>query len=380
MARKASEITSRIGQLTHHHRTRYSGVLAAGAVAVTAAGLLAAAAAPAGATVGPARASAARWVEIKTITNRNFPAFSAIAATGAHQAWAFETQANARPAAWHLSGSAWGTKPFPEPTTTSVQSAVATSASDAWAFTTFRVIHWNGASWKVSHVFPDHGNTPPTIAGGTATSSTNAYAFLFSFNGPDRTWHYNGHSWSRDPAADGVFAASSLSGRSIWAISQFTVRHYNGTRWTSTSLKSLLPKPSELCPSGLTAIYAVSSRNIWATGSGECEDEGGPLVLLHDNGSRWSKVTLHHRYGSASQVVPDGSGGLWLVIAGASGANSAVLHYAHGTLSQVKLPISQRHYFVDGATFGGGSVFLVGTAFGSETSSLATAFVLRYGG
>ncbi len=361
-------------------RMQYSAALAAAAAAVTMAGLLAATATPAGAAVRPARPAAARWHEIKTVTNKHLPAFSAIAATGARNAWAFETQANARPVAWRLSGSAWGTKPFPEPTTTSVNSALAISASDAWSFTAFRVFHWNGASWKISHAFPDKGLVPPTIAGGTATSSSNAYAFLFSPSGPDRTWHYNGRKWSRDPAANGVFAASSLSARNIWAISQFTVRHYNGRRWTSTSLKGLLPTPSLLCPSGLTAIYAVSSRSIWAAGSGECEDEGGPLVLLHGNGSRWSKITLHHRYGSATEMIPDGSGGLWLVISGASGSNSSVLHYSHGSLTKVSLPISQHHFFIQGAAFGGGSAFLAGTAFTSDTTSVATAFVLRYGG
>jgi hypothetical protein len=377
MARKASDNSSGIGQMKLHDRMQYSGTLAA---AVLVAGLLAAVATPAGAAVSPARPSASRWHEIKTVTNRHSPAFSAMAALGAHDLWAFETQANARPVAWRLSGSTWGTKPFPEPTTTSVQSAVAISASDVWAFTAFRAFHWNGATWKISHAFPDKGPVPPTIAGGTATSSANAYAFLFSPTGPDRTWHYNGHSWSRDPAADGVFAASSLSARNIWAIGQYTVRHYNGSRWTSTSLKHLLPTPSQLCPSGLTDIYAVSSRSIWAAGSGECEDEGGPLVLLHSNGSRWSKVTLHHRYGTATQLVPDGSGGLWLVVGGASGSNSMVLHYAHGSLSQVSLPIRQRHFFIQGAAFGGGTAFLVGTAFTSFITSVATAFVLRFGG
>jgi hypothetical protein len=333
-----------------------------------------------GSNCQPGGPAAARWQEIKTVTNRNLPAFSAIAAPGRHDVWAFETQAEARPVAWHLSGPTWRTKPFPEPTTTNVGSAVATSASDVWAFTALRVLHWNGASWKISHAFPDKGPQPPTIAGGTATSSANAYAFLFSPTGPDRTWHYNGHSWSRDRAADGVFAASSLSARNIWAIGRYTVRHYNGNRWTSTSLKRLLPTPSQLCPAGLTAIYAVSSRSIWAAGSGECEDEGGPLVLLHSNGSGWSKVTPKHRYGDADQLIPDGSGGLWLVISGASGSNSMVLHYAHGSLSRVSLPISQRHFFVQGAAFGGGSAFLVGTAFTSFTTSKATAFVLRYGG
>ena len=370
---ECSQNCQRIGQMKLH----YCRTLAVAAVALTLAGALAAAAAPAGAIVGGVRSSAAGWQEIKTVTNDSTPAFSAIAAPGAGDVWAFETQADARPVAWHLSGSTWSTKPFPEPTTTSVGSAMATSASDVWAFTTFRVFRWDGASWQVSHVFSDKGSLPRTIAGGTATGPANAYAFLYSPTSPDQTWHYNGHSWSVDTAADGVFAASPLSASNIWAISQYTVRHYNGTRWTSTSLKRLLPKPSLLCPSGLTAIYAVSSHNIWAAGSGECEDEGGPLVLLHSNGSRWSKVALHHRYGTANQLVPDGAGGLWLVIAGASGSNSTVLHYVRGKLSQVALPISQPHFFIQGAAVGGGAAYLVGSAFTSFTTSVATAFVLR---
>ena len=39
-----------------------------------------------------------------------------------------------------------------------------------------------------------------------------------------------------------------------------------------------------------TGIIALSAKNVYAIGNGNAEDEGGPTVVLHYNGSKWAKV------------------------------------------------------------------------------------------
>ncbi len=48
---------------------------------------------------------------------------------------------------------------------------------------------------------------------------------------------------------------------------------------------------------------------------GGCDNRGrAPFVLLHFNGASWKHVVLLYSYGQPMQVVPDGSGGLWIPV------------------------------------------------------------------
>ena len=78
---------------------------------------------------------------------------------------------------------------------------------------------------------------------------------------------------------------------------------------------------------------------MYAIGNGNLQDEGGPFVLLHWNGSTWSKVAGgNYGFGTLQQFGPDGRGGLWLPMPGADGGKSYVLHYAGGHLTVASLP------------------------------------------
>jgi hypothetical protein len=71
-------------------------------------------------------------------------------------------------------------------------------------------------------------------------------------------------------------------------------------------------------------------------------------VVLHYNGSRWSKVaTGGFGYGTASngnaqQVSSDGGSGLWLPMPGVDGEKSYMVHYAAGRLTPATLPGTSR--------------------------------------
>lgn len=171
-------------------------------------------------------------------------------------------------------------------------------------------------------------------------------AWFFDTGQPGgRAWHYNGHRWSRTPNSSALTYGSALSPDSIWATGATSVAHWNGHAWSRTSVKGLLvgcPREPDLCGPHLSGIYAQSPDSVWATGTGERETIGGPLVVLHFNGSRWTRVALSDaaRDPVPGQVIPDGSGGLWIPITGFEGrVSSTMLHYSGGQLRLVALPV-----------------------------------------
>lgn len=101
--------------------------------------------APASPPAGPAG-----W-RIAGITGGAGSEFAAVTATGAGDAWVFETPGpyKARPIAWRLSGSTWTRLPFPDLPGESVGSAASSADDNIWAFTARRALRWNGSGWSV---------------------------------------------------------------------------------------------------------------------------------------------------------------------------------------------------------------------------------------
>ena len=152
-------------------------------------------------------------------------------------------------------------------------------------------------------------------------------------------WHYNGHTWTQVASGHGLEGGSGLSASDIWAFDGADVAHWNGSTWSRTSVKSLLPAKQLLNDPALTGIFEQSRHSVYAIANGQLQDEGGPLVILHWNGSAWSKVAGgNFGFGKLQQVSSDGHGGLWLPMPGFGGQKSYVLHYSGGHLTQAALP------------------------------------------
>jgi hypothetical protein len=157
-------------------------------------------------------------------------------------------------------------------------------------------------------------------------------------------WHYNGHTWSR--IGKNIEGGSALAANNVWGFSGTSVDHWNGAKWASTSVKSLLPPKlsSGLNNPVVTGILALSASNVYAIGNGNLQDEGGPTVVLHYNGHTWSKVASgQFGYGAGQRLSADGSGGLWLPMPGVLGAPSSMVHYTAGKLIKVKLPVAAQN-------------------------------------
>jgi len=115
----------------------------------------------------------------------------------------------------------------------------------------------------------------------------------------------------------GLEGGSGRSARDVWAFGGTDVAHWNGSAWSRTSVARLLPaaQKSHLNDPAVTGVFEQSADSVYATGNGNQQDDGGPVVLLHWNGHRWSKVAgglFGFGVQPAQPIVSDGHGGLWI--------------------------------------------------------------------
>jgi hypothetical protein len=370
-------------------RLRAAGVAA---LAVLLAGGLAAASATGGAAAAAGRpagarpvsaAAAASWRIVKTTHGRSLPGITAVTATSTQRAWAFASTL-ARPVAWRLAGRTWSAVPFPGRAGDQVTAAASSAPGNVWAFTAQpggagRAVRWNGRRWAAAGRFGQ--------AVGDAVVLGQADVWVFGQTGAPGgglgAWHYNGATWRRAPAAGGLTGGSALDPSSIWAVGGKTAAHWNGRTWSRTSLARVLPRNTQFCRPTADRVLARSATDVWAVGAGHCQDERGPFYLLHFNGSHWRLVWRSARYGEPLQVVPDGSGGLWIPAVAGFPGTFAMLHYTGGHLDKAALPLPASKLTVDAVahvagslvTFGGGESHPVG-----QGGTKQSAVILRYGG
>jgi hypothetical protein len=280
--------------------------------------------------------------------------------------------------AYQLTGSTWTRRSFPGKNNEQVVAATSSSGDNVWAFTSkHRALRFNGQNWAASHTFG------AAIGSGLAISPTDVWVFgeTYSPGAGLGSWHYNGTSWSKSATGAGLLGASALSAHSIWAFGPTKVAHWNGSTWTDTSVASVLPASNEFCSSYLTGIWAQSPTSVWATGTGGCQDQGGPFVLLHYNGATWSRVALISSLGQPRAIIPDGQGGAWIPVDTNFPGDGSMEHLSGGILSPVTLPIGPLHLLLIGAAIGHHTTaaLAVGISRRSSTASTSLAVILRFG-
>jgi hypothetical protein len=317
------------------------GRVAAGtAVLLATAGLAAGGAYPAlaaGASAG--QLTAPTWKVVKKVPGGDF---SAVVAIGRSGGWAFGE--GPKPTAWRRSGSAWTQVSFPGQSNEVVIAAGATSGTNVWAFTTggshSRALRWNGRAWTVQRSFTRQ------IGGAAVISPGDVWVFGQPFfpSASFGAWHYNGRTWSQAASGHGLEGGSGLSAHDVWAFEGTDVAHWNGSAWSRTSVARLLPaaQKSHLNDPAVTGVFEQSKNSVYATGNGNTEDDGGPMVLLHWNGHQWSKVgggLFGFDVQPVQPIASDGHGGLWIPMAGPEGGTDAhLLHYSGGHLTTAAVP------------------------------------------
>jgi hypothetical protein len=309
----------------------------AAAGAVVALAVAGAACALAGGASALAATPAASWHIVKRVHSGASGDVTAVVAVGKNGGWAFNGLSG--PTAWERNGATWTRVAFPGRSGEEVVAAQASSPSNVWAFTdrgtAGRALRWNGHRWTAQASFA------APIGGAVVLGRGDVW--VFGQPGPPAlgTWHYNGRTWAKVRSGHGLDGGSGLSARDIWAFGGTKVARWNGRTWTRTSVAALLPAKQELNDPAVAGIAALSPDNVYAIGSGNLEDEGGPTVILHYNGHAWSKVA-EGSFGAgtspAQQVSADGHGGLWIPMPGFGGQRSYLLHYSAGHLIPATLP------------------------------------------
>ena len=356
--------------------------LGRGVAMITAGALTAVGAAAATALAAPASPGAS-WHVVKQVHSGPFANFTAVTAVGRSGGWAFN--AGSSPTAWRRSGSTWTQVPFPGLANEVVIAAGAASPTDVWAFTSngtgSRVLVWNGGSWAVKRTFSRE------IGGALVLGASDVWVFGEPFfpGGGLGAWHYNGHTWSEPASGHGLEGGSGLTARDVWAFDGAAVAHWNGSAWSRASLALLLPAKQQLNNPAITGVYEQSPNSVYAIGNGNAQDEGGPLVVLHWNGSVWSRVAQgNFGFGTqpTQQVASDGHGGFWLPMPGSGGQKSYMLHYSAGQLTQAALPGGPSRISVDAVALIPGTTELLGggnTHAAGNPGANVVAVILQYG-
>ena len=205
----------------------------------------------------------------------------------------------------HWNGRNWARVPSPNPAHlgfNALTSVSALSASDAWAAGSTDagtlIVHWDGTSWRQ---VPSPGRSSVDVLNGvSALSPSDTWATGSTATGT-LALHWNGTGWTKVPSHGPASASSSflnsvsaVSHADAWAAGYYStssneaktlVLHWNGAAWTVVAS----PNPGGTTGTFLSGVSAVSASDVWAVGLTSPFGSGGMTVILHWNGSRWTR-------------------------------------------------------------------------------------------
>ena len=208
----------------------------------------------------------------------------------------------------HWNGQAWSVVPSPKVNlvNTTLVGVAGTGPNDAWAVGSGGphgkigpiVEHWDGTHWAVSPM-PNVGNRYSSADDISASGPDDAWVVGQSWD-KALSLHWDGIAWRsvpnpviRSPRLTGV---ADLAPDDAWAVgatyanvngagpSHALVEHWDGARWTVTSLPDL---PNDTT---LTDVAASGTDDVWAMGWAN-EPSGKEIqIVLHFDGTGWSTV------------------------------------------------------------------------------------------
>ena len=228
----------------------------------------------------------------------------------------------------HWNGTTWQqvTSPNPSATTNQLYGVSAASSTDVWAAgayastsgNTTLIEHWNGTNWvKKSPPNPTGGNN--VLYGVSADSSTDAWAVGLYYNVNTAvystlTLHWNGTSWKKvtSPNLPGATentlrGVTAFSSTDAWAagssvdgsgVDHTLILHWNGTTWTRVAST---PNPGTTY-NKLFGISEASANDVWAVG---WYDQSGLFdsLALHWNGVSWKQVKSPNPTGTTGRFL-----------------------------------------------------------------------------
>jgi hypothetical protein len=251
---------------------------------------------------------------------------------------------------------------------TDLDSVTAPGSRTAWAagvtgltkasvFGDALVLQWNGSRWRRSNILAGVREVDQIAVASSAPGNVWLVAQTYSFTsgGSQYVMRWNGSSWKTEPQpADDLSQILVLSPTDVWGRGSIgcvrdscktVIWHWNGKTWLKTSIPGMmtemfgaahdvvwadgsghpdayrwtghvwsavrsLPGPPSFIPG---AGAAVSPNDVWLSGTDQSGGQAPVFQLRHWNGRTWSKITVPIAIaaGAVTQLVPDGSGGVW---------------------------------------------------------------------
>ena len=207
----------------------------------------------------------------------------------------------------HWNGTEWSivtTPNIPGSTSDVLFDVSARAANDIWAVGTYTgsggvpqtlILRWNGTQWSIVPS-PNVGTMENRLLGVSVLSSTDAWAVgclgPCTSAGPSQslTQRWNGSTWSIVPspsAPSGTVLSSvvAVSSNDVWAVGSIlggtsganrsVIEHWDGSSWSIVPN----PDPPDALYSGLAAVVALSSNDLWAVGNFVSNIEPGSQTL-----------------------------------------------------------------------------------------------------
>jgi hypothetical protein len=323
----------------------------AAAICLASASLVAGLAAATADAASTAPAQNHRW-RIAYTASENRSSFQSVLALSRSNVWAIgyvsPYQGGDIPLIRRWNGHSWSALHVPRKFDRSTPTAAAdSSARDVWMFGEYATdngnrphvyaLRWNG-SWSVRGLWP----TYEEIDAAAVISPSDVWVF-----GPFGTRHYNGRTWTKFRLPDTITAVSAISASDIWAVGIDTqnesgtpaLLHWSGAAWTSVPLPSISSAPGQPQPQ-LLSVLATSGQELWIAGyTLAANGQFRPLVLRRSGGTWQSISPPARRLDGLSDIVPDGSGGVWVSAMGPLDA-SAAGHFTDGRWHVSQLPAS----------------------------------------
>ena len=287
-----------------------------------------------------------------------------VSASSAANAWAVGQGSSSSPLCdmclftTHWDGKKWQTIATPKgllegPNQIVGNSAVAATAGKrAWVFawrvhaepgtSVLSAVEWTGTSWSPVHNFPGS----PLLTTATASGPSDVWVF----GGGAWAAHYNGRHWSQVAIPVSVSQASGSAVAGDWVTGtvaaqpkRVAVLRWSKGAWRNVPLPAIgVPRGEQMLPG---FIVAATPTSVWAslvvgppTGTGHLT-----TVLLHWNGTAWSKVPLP-RGVNVNGLASDGHGGFWVASyavykPGVLLSGLVMYHYSGGHWTRVAVPV-----------------------------------------
>lgn len=307
------------------------------------------AAAPTADAARTTQAASYRW-RIAYTTGIDRSSFHSVLAFSRSNVWAIgyitPYQGNSTSLIRRWNGHSWSATAVPRKFDRSTPTVAAdSSARDIWMFGEYATdngarphvyaLRWNG-SWSVRGLWP----TDEPIDAAAVISPSDVWVFgLFG------TRHYNGHTWTKFKMHYTITAASAISASDIWAVgtdNQFesgtpALLHWSGGTWTSVPLPKISSAPGQPQPE-LFSVLAAPRRELWVAGNTWAANGQFRPLVLRRSGGKWQRLSPPaKRLDGLGDIVPDGSGGVWVGAMGPADA-SAVGHFTGGRWHIMQFP------------------------------------------